>query len=65
LLLIHEFKGMSARKSPHLFKPLDRNQGGQRLALPFDDEFIMPERDSIQHVSNSLSNIHRRNFVSH
>ena len=65
LLLIHELKGMPARKAPHLFKPLDRHQGGQRLALPLDDEFVAPEGDPIQHVANSLPNVHRRDLVGH
>jgi hypothetical protein len=61
--LIHELKGMSACKAPHLLKALNRHQGSQRLALPFDDELVVPEGDPVQHVSNSLPNIHRRNFV--
>ena len=64
-MLIHELKGMSACKAPHLFKPLDRHQSGQRLALPLDDEFVLPKGDSVQHVSKSLPDIHRRNLICH
>src|SRR6266542_3330783 len=56
---------MSARKAPHLLKTLDRHQGGQGLTLPLDDEFVMPEGNPVQHVSNSLPDIHRRNLVGH
>jgi hypothetical protein len=64
-LLIHELKGMSARKPPHLLKPFDRHQGSQRLALPFDDELVVAKSDPIQHVPNSLTDIHRRNPAGH
>jgi hypothetical protein len=63
--LIDEFKGMSARKTPHLLKSLHRDQGGQWLALALDDEFVVPEGDSVQHVADSLSNVHRGYFVGH
>jgi len=64
-LLIHEFKGMPAREVPHLLEPLDGHQGGQRLALPLDDEFIMSEGDPVQQIANPLPDLHRRDPVSH
>jgi hypothetical protein len=64
-LLIHELKGVSAGKPPHLLKPLDGHQGGERLPLPLDDEFVVPEGDPVQHVANSLPDIHCRDFVGH
>lgn len=36
------------------FQALDRDEGGQRLALALDDEFIVPEGDAIQHVADAL-----------
>ena len=64
-MLIHELKGMPARKPTHLLKPLDRHQGGQRLAFSLDDELVVPQGDPIQHVANSLTHIHRRNSIGH
>jgi hypothetical protein len=56
---------MSPRKAPHLLEPLDRDQGGQWLALPLDDEFVMPKGHAIQHVADALPNVHGRDSVSH
>src|SRR5215212_6947874 len=56
---------MPARKSPHLLESLHRHQSGQRLPLPLDDEFVMPQGDSVQHVSDALPDVHRRNLVGH
>jgi hypothetical protein len=65
LLLIHELKSMTARKPPHLFEPFDGHQRSQGLALPLDDELVVPQGNPIQHVANSLTDIHRRNSVGH
>jgi hypothetical protein len=56
---------MSTRKPPHLLKPFDGHQRSQGLALPLDDELVVPKGHSIQHVPNSLTDVHRRNFVGH
>jgi hypothetical protein len=64
-LSIHEFESVPARKALHLLESLDRHQGGQRLALPLDDEFVLPEGNAIQHVADALPNVHRGNPVSH
>jgi hypothetical protein len=64
-LLIHELEGMPAREPSHLLEPLDRHQSGQRLTLPLNDEFVMPEGDPIQHVSDSLPDVHRGDLVGH
>jgi hypothetical protein len=45
-LLVHELKGMSASKSPHLLEPFDGYQRSQGLALPFDDELVVVHRFS-------------------
>jgi hypothetical protein len=56
---------MATREAPHLFKPLDGHQRRQGLALTLDDELVMPQGDPIQHVPDSLTDVHRGNFVSH
>jgi hypothetical protein len=56
---------MPACKPSHLLQPFDWDQGRQWLTLPLDDEFIMSEGDPIQHVSDSLPDVHRRNFFRH
>jgi hypothetical protein len=40
--LIHELKGMPARKPPHLLEAFDGHQGSQGLALPLDNELVVP-----------------------
>jgi hypothetical protein len=49
----HEVQGVPARKVSHLVETLDGHQGGQRLARPLDDEFLVANGDSIQRVSKS------------
>src|SRR4051812_36152302 len=56
---------MPSRKTTHLLEPLDRHQGRQRLALPLDDELVVSERHPVEHVSDSLANVHRRNLLWH
>jgi hypothetical protein len=65
LLAIHKLEAMPPRKPPHLLEPLDRHQRGQRLALALDDEFVVAQGDSIQHVPDSLPNVHRRYLGGH
>src|SRR5205085_1055660 len=65
LLPVHELKGMSARKPPHLFEAFDGHQDSQRLALPLDDELVVSKGYPIQHVPNSLTDLHRGNSVGH
>ena len=65
LVSIHELKSVTARKPPHLFEPFDGHQRSQGLALPLDDELVVSKGNPIQHVPNSLTDVHRRNFVSH
>jgi len=64
-LSIHELEGMSARKPPHLLEPFDGHQGSQGPALPLDDELVVSKGHTIQHVPNSLTDVHGRDFVGH
>ena len=48
--------GQTAASAP----TLDRHQRGQRLALPFNDELVVPQGHPIQHVADSLPDIDRR-----
>ena len=63
LLLAHELKRMTAREPAHLFEPFNGHEGSERLALSLDDELVVSKSYPIEHVSNSLTDIHRRNFV--
>src|SRR3954469_8277901 len=56
---------MAARKPPHLLEPFDGDEGGERLALSLDDELVVPESDAVQHVPDSLADIHGRYSVCH
>jgi hypothetical protein len=42
LLLLQKPKRLDTGEPSHLLQPLDGNQSGQRLALSFDDELIVP-----------------------
>jgi hypothetical protein len=64
-LLIHEIKGMPARKPSHLFEPFHGHERRQWLALPFDNELVVSKGHPIQHVPDPLANIHCRNSVGH
>ena len=59
-LLLQKQERPGAGKPPHLLQPLDRHQRGQRLALPFNDELVVPQGHPIQHVADSLPVIDRR-----
>jgi hypothetical protein len=64
-LSLHEVERLTACESLHLRESLDGHQGGQRLALPLDDELIVSQGDSIQHVSDSLADVDGRNSLRH
>ena len=34
-----------------------RDEGGQRLALAFDDELVASEGDAVEHVADALANV--------
>lgn len=55
---------MTAREAPHLIQPLDRNQGGEGLALTLDDELVVSQGDAIEHVADALSYFNCRDPVS-
>lgn len=52
-------------KTAHLFQPLDRNEGGQGLAFALDDELVVPEGDTVQHVADALPDGEGGDFFSH
>src|SRR6476469_9721919 len=56
---------MTACEPAHLLETLNRHERRQRFPLTFDDEFVVPERDAIQHVPDSLTDVERRDLVSH
>jgi hypothetical protein len=65
LLLIHHVQHMATREPAHLFEALHWDQRRQCFALAFDDEFIVSQRDTIQHVTNPLADVDRRHPISH
>jgi hypothetical protein len=58
-LPLEEVEGLCARKPPHLLESFDWDQGRQRFPFAFDDEFVVPEGDAVQHVPDPLANIDR------
>lgn len=62
---LHEVEGLAPRKALHLGQALDWDQRGQGLAFSFDDEFVVPKGDPIEHVANPLSDVDGRDFFRH
>jgi hypothetical protein len=61
----HEVEGLPPGEAPHLLEPLDRHERGQRLAFAFDDEFVAPKGDPVEHVADSLADITGGHLFSH
>jgi hypothetical protein len=64
LLSIHELKGMPAPKAPHLLESFDWDEGGQWL--PFRSMMNSScRRQPVQHVANSMTDVHCGKSVRH
>jgi hypothetical protein len=48
-----------------LVKLLDRDHRREGLALPLDDELIVPQGYAIQIFAETLPNLHRRDLLRH
>ena len=56
---------MSPREAAHLLQSLHGYERGQRLAFALDDELIVPERDTVEEITDPLANLDCGDLLGH